>query len=320
MPATLKPKLPPLATLSSRLRIKHLELFRSTCELQSLRKAAEVCSITQPAATKLIRDFEEMFGGQLFIRDRRGMRLTQHGELIRHQVGIVLGDLANMHAEAQVYAAGGSGRVRVGFVHSLDSALLSTTVAQMVEMRPDVRITLREGASADLTAMLARSELDVVFGRILDAASAKGLQMLDVYRESFAVVSAADHPLAQSRRTSWHDLVDASWVLPAPGTPLRDLTDQIFVRRNILAPRVCIESTSFLQSSKIIARTRLIGVLPSAVAEAGERTGELKQLQRDLRSDYAPIKLIRRRDVEQMPAVQQFVEVVQAAAKALRLE
>lgn len=314
------PKLPPLSSLSSRLRMKHLELFRSTCELQSLRKAAEACSITQPAATKLIRDFEEMLGGRLFVRDRRGMRLTQHGELIRRQVGIVLGDLANMHAEAQVFSAGGSGRVRIGFVHSLDSALLSTTVAQMVEVRPDVRITLREGASADLMGMLARSELDVVFGRVLDAASAKGLQMMDVYRESFAVVSAADHPLAKSRRTGWHELVDASWVLPAPGTPLRDLTDQIFVRRNILTPRVSIESTSFVQSSKIIARTRLLGVLPSAVADAGERSGELKQLQRDLRSDYAPIKLIRRKDGEPMPAVLQFVDVVQATAKALRLE
>lgn len=320
MEASAIPKLPPLASLSSRLRIKHLELFRSTCELQSLRKAADACSITQPAATKLIRDFEEMFGAQLFVRDRRGMRLTQQGELMRRQVGILLGDLANLHAEAQVFAEGGSGRVRVGFVHSLDSTLLSTTLAQMVELQPGVRLTLREGASADLIAMLRRSELDVVFGRVLDAASAKGLQMSDVYRESFAVVSAADHPLAQSRRIRWDDLVEASWVLPAPGTPLRDLTDQIFMRRNILAPRVCVESTSFLQSSKVIARTRLIGVLPKAVADAGESSGELKQLQRDLRSDYAPIKLIRRRDVEQMPAVLQFVAVVQATAKALHLD
>lgn len=317
---TATPKLSTLSSLSSRLRIKHLELFRHTCELQSLRKAAEVCNITQPAATKLIRDFEEMFGGRLFVRDRRGMRLTQQGELIRRQVAIVLGDLANMHAEAQVFSTGGSGRVRVGFVHSLDSALLSTTVAQMVEMLPDVRITLREGASADLMGMLARSELDVVFGRILDATSAKGLKMMDVYRESFAVACAADHPLAKARRIGWHDLVDASWVLPAPGTPLRDLTDQIFIRRNILTPRVCIESTSFVQSSKIIARTRLIGVLPSAVAAAGEKSGELRQLQRDLRSDYAPIKLIRRKDVDPMPAVLQFVDVVQATARALQLE
>lgn len=309
------PKLLALSALGARLRIKHLELFRGICELHSLRKAADACNVTQPAATKLLRDFEEMFGSPLFTRDRRGMRITQQGEVVRRQVYILLGDLANMHAEVKVFAEGGSGRVRIGFVHSLDTALLSGAVTRMVGASPDVRLSLREGATTDLLAMLARNELDLVFGRVLDAASARRLEMTDVYSESFAIVAAVDHPLAQAARTRWQDLVSASWVMPAQGTPLRDLTDQIFVRRRIPTPMVSIESTSFHQTSRIIARSGLIGVLPSAIADAGERLGELKQLQRGLRSDYAPIKLIRRKDVEQPPAVLRFVEIVQQVVR-----
>jgi hypothetical protein len=40
---------------NSRLKMKHLELFRNVCELQTLRKAADASSMTQPAATKLVQ-------------------------------------------------------------------------------------------------------------------------------------------------------------------------------------------------------------------------------------------------------------------------
>jgi DNA-binding transcriptional LysR family regulator len=312
-------KPPPLRALSSRLRIKHLELFRSICDLNSLRKAADACNVTQPAATKLVRDFEAMVGTDLFTRDRRGMHVTRQGQVIRRHVDILLGDLANMHAEVQLFAAGGSGRVRVGFVPSLEATLLSNAVAKTLQDSPAVRVSLREAPTTELVALLTRNELDVAFGRVLDSASASRLEMADVYSESFAIVCGTGHPLAKSARVQWRDLAAAAWVLPAPGTPLRDLTDQMFMRRKILTPTVSVESTSFHHTARLIAHNTLIGVLPTALAESGERTGSLRQLQRGLRSDYAPVKLMWRKDVEQPPAVLRFVETVAATVKKMKL-
>src|SRR5687768_5411878 len=71
------------ALIKSRLRLKHFEIFRNVCELHTIRKAAAASNMTQPAATKLIHELEEIFRVVLFQRNRRGMQLTPPGEILR---------------------------------------------------------------------------------------------------------------------------------------------------------------------------------------------------------------------------------------------
>ncbi len=61
-----------------------------------MRKAATASYMTQPAATKLIHELEEMFRVVLFQRNRRGMQLTPHGEILRRHIGIVMADIGNI--------------------------------------------------------------------------------------------------------------------------------------------------------------------------------------------------------------------------------
>ena len=110
--------------IKSRLRLKHLEVFRNVCELHTIRKAATASNMTQPAATKLIHELEEMFRVVLFQRNRRGMQLTPHGEILRRHIGIVMADIGNISAELDLFTRGGGGHIRLGILPSLSSALL----------------------------------------------------------------------------------------------------------------------------------------------------------------------------------------------------
>ena len=76
----------PRKVLAGRLRFKHLELFQNVVDQHTLRAAAEVSSMSQPAATKLVQELEEMFGVPLFQRGKRGMRPTHYGEVMRRHI------------------------------------------------------------------------------------------------------------------------------------------------------------------------------------------------------------------------------------------
>lgn len=305
---------------NSRLKLKHLDLFRNLCELQTLRKAAEASSMTQPAATKLIQELEAMFGVTLFQRDRRGMRLTQHGAVVRRHIDVLLADIANMRAEVDLFTMGSAGRIRLGIIPSLASALLARSITRSLELRPQVRFTLQQGATTELLASLARNELDVIFGRVLDSQIAAKLRVVDVYTETFSIACAAKHALARRRNPPWTELAKFRWALPAAGTPLRELADGLFTSNRVLRPMVAVESSSFEQMRYLIAQSDLLGVLPRSIALQGHRDQELVLLNPQLGADFAPISLMFRKEFEQPPFIEEFAKLVLETAAELKLK
>jgi DNA-binding transcriptional LysR family regulator len=64
-----------------------LRAFVAAAETGGMTTAARLVNLTQAAVSQQVKRLEEMFGRQLFERDRRGLRLTASGErlLVRAQ-------------------------------------------------------------------------------------------------------------------------------------------------------------------------------------------------------------------------------------------
>lgn len=305
--------------LARRLKLRHLEVFRSVCEHGSVRRASEATSIAQPAATKLIQDLEDMLGVPLFVRNRRGMVPTPYGELVRRHAGVLFADVGSLHAEVEALFRGQSGVLRLGVLPSLDSRLFARSIDRALARWPAIRITLREGATTELLDALARSELDVSYGRILGMAQAQSLVVVPVYNEVFCVACSARHPFAARRSVPWNELVESGWALPLEGTPLRQLVDGIFARHGVLRPRALVECSGYVQILHVIAHSRLVGVLPRAlVTQPGVRR-EVALLRAQLEGDVLPTSLVYRRDVEPSPLATAYVDLVIALAQSMRL-
>src|SRR5947209_9133235 len=83
----------PVAPATRRLKLRQLELLAQLVEHQSLARAAGAMNVTQPAATKLLREMETTLGVGLFERLPRGMRATAFGEIMTRQARTVLAAL-----------------------------------------------------------------------------------------------------------------------------------------------------------------------------------------------------------------------------------
>lgn len=59
-----------------------LETFLTLCQTMNYRRAAEACSLTQPAVTKQIQALEAYYGVRLFTYDGRRLQKTLQGELL----------------------------------------------------------------------------------------------------------------------------------------------------------------------------------------------------------------------------------------------
>ena len=309
----------PRKSLAGRLRFKHLELFQNVVEQHTLRGAAEVSSMTQPAATKLVQELEEMFGVLLFQRGKRGMRPTHYGEVMRRHVAIVLADIGRMREEIALVAEGGEGHIRLGVLPSLAPGLLTRSVDKLLGAHPKVRFTITEAATTELLASLARNELDLTFARIMPGEVVEGVRHGTVYVEPFAVVARRGHPLARARKPTWKLLSDATWILPAKDTPMRTFIDQLFSKNAAFRPRVAIECSTLEKVRDLIAGTDMVGVLPRSFLLDAARREELAPLKLRLDPNFAPISLVFRQHRELAPVVDAFAQAVRAAAVELGL-
>jgi DNA-binding transcriptional LysR family regulator len=305
--------------IKSRLRLKHFEVFRNICELHTVRKAAAASNMTQPAATKLIHELEEMFRVVLFQRSRRGMQLTPHGEILRRHIGIVLADIGNISEDLDIFTRGGGGHIRLGILPSLSSALLEKCVNKLLHAYPRAQFSLVEGTTDELLDGLLQNKLDLTFGRVLHAGHPSSLRLTKIYTEIFDIVCARRHPLAKRVDVRWKELASARWVLPAVGTPLREIAESMFTSRGNLRPVVAVASSSFHQLRYVIAGGELLGVLPHSIAERARLDGDLVILRPKQAAKVAPISLIARSDFEPAPMVAAFEQIAIQTAQALEL-
>ena len=71
--------------IRARLKTRQLLLLVALAEEGNIHRAAQVLNMTQPAASKLLKDLEDALEVSLFDRLPRGMRPTWYGEtMIRH--------------------------------------------------------------------------------------------------------------------------------------------------------------------------------------------------------------------------------------------
>ena len=102
--------------LRARLKTRHLMLLSAIGEEGNICRAAEMLSMSQPAASRLLRDLEEIIGADLFERQARGVKANWYGEaLIRHSRN-ALSSLTEAATEIEALKAGRTGQVNIGSI------------------------------------------------------------------------------------------------------------------------------------------------------------------------------------------------------------
>jgi DNA-binding transcriptional LysR family regulator len=103
-------------SLFNRLRYKHLHMLVALSSSQNLHRASQSLNMSQPAATRMLREIEDMFACDLFERLPRGMRPTALGkELIRFAESALSG-LDRCAEELMMRQQGGYGYLSIGTI------------------------------------------------------------------------------------------------------------------------------------------------------------------------------------------------------------
>jgi len=147
------------ADMSRNLDIALLRSFAAVADSASMTVAANRLNLTQGAVSQQIKRLEDLVGGSLFERDRRGLKLTDLGERLFGKARRLL----NLNDEiwADLSAETVTGRLRLGVPYDLVDTCLTPVLKAYAEAHPGVDISLVSNTSPKLAAALAAGEVDL---------------------------------------------------------------------------------------------------------------------------------------------------------------
>src|ERR1700710_1298701 len=103
-------------TVRTRLKTRQLLLLAAMEKEGNVRRAADVLGMTQPAASRLLKELEDVLEVRLFDRTPHGMHPTLYGEVMIRHARIVLSNLSQAHDEISALREGLAGQGRIGAV------------------------------------------------------------------------------------------------------------------------------------------------------------------------------------------------------------
>ena len=104
------------------MTLKHIKIFVTVYQEESITRAAEKLHMTQPATSLAIREMEEYYHTKLFERSGRGIRVTSAGTRLYPSAARLLSLYDEMDAEMKNWDT--SGRLRIGSSISIGSCIL----------------------------------------------------------------------------------------------------------------------------------------------------------------------------------------------------
>ena len=136
-----------------------LRTFLGVVDAASMTGAAASLNLTQAAVSQQIKRLEELFGMQLFERDRRGMKLTHAGERLFGKARKLIA--LNDEIFAEMTAPTEEGEVRFGVPYDLVNTYLPPILKNFAKAFPRVKISLVSKPSVILVESLKSGEVDV---------------------------------------------------------------------------------------------------------------------------------------------------------------
>src|SRR3989344_1430707 len=306
------PRIPDANLIHSRLRLRQLRLMLALEEFGSLRRAADHIGMTQPAATKMLHEAEDLLGVELFERLPRGMRSTPFGGTVIYYARMVFAELSGMREELVALQSGNLGRVAVGAIPALASGLLTRTIATLKQSHPRLSMSIQVDTSDVLVQALLQDQLDIVLGRIPPGARAEELLFDSLGEEALCVIAGAQNPLAKEKQMGWAELQNMTWVLQQQPSPMRAIINQVFHNARVDIPSSIVETTSIMTLLSLIQQTDMLGVTPVSVVEDYPGRDLLAVLPIKFEARLPPYGLITRRHRIQSSAMQAFMNSVRA--------
>lgn len=296
------------------MKPNQLHAFVAVVEQMSIRAAARVLGISQPAVTKIVRELEREVGAPLVERSVKGVRLTQFGLAFAPRARLLLADMERARDEIAQIRDGATGSVSLAVSASFALTVLPAAFKDFHTRLPAVDVQFSEAVLPWMLARLRDGYLDFAVAHIVPGTLDPQFEALELFPVQLVVGLRERHPLRNAR--SLHDLYAAEWVLPGDDHGGTNAMAPLFTPLGLSPPTHVLQGHSVTVALALVGHMDLIGLFVEPLARLSFKRHGIRRV--DVRETLPTLNVcvVRRRGQPSTPAAQHFIECIQRASAA----
>jgi len=261
------------------MEMSQLRAFRIVAETLNFTRAAERLNLTQAAVSHQIKALETELGEPLFIRLKRGVKLSQAGEAALEYAERILDDAEALRERVSGAERALAGRVRAAAATQASVHLFASLFESFMRANVNIELSFRTTVSTEQTlADVLTGTTDVGFASL--PVYSPALQVTELFEDELVLVVGRAHRLAHGVDgvATVREVERERLILFERGTSIRRTTENFF-KRAAIRPALALESNDTYFMKRMVEQGLGISILPSWAVREEVETGVLAQLE-----------------------------------------
>ncbi|HEX8144140.1 MAG TPA: LysR family transcriptional regulator [Pyrinomonadaceae bacterium] len=259
------------------MELWQLRTFRIVAETLNFTRAAERLNLTQSAVSHQVKALEKELGEPLFIRTKRGVKLSQAGKAALEHAERILDEAQAMRERVSGREHSPSGRVRAAAATQAFVHLFASLFESFMRAHTGVELSFRTTVSTDQTVTdILNGAADVGFASM--PVYSPTLHVTELFEDELVLVVGKKHHLASGHSVSVEEVERERLILFERGASIRRTTDAFFKRVNI-QPTLAMESNDTYFIKLMVEHGLGVSLLPAWAVRDEVRADRLTRLQ-----------------------------------------
>lgn len=255
-----------MTVIDNSFNIELLYVFVKVCELKSINKSSDYLSMTQPAISKKIKQLENYYDKQLFIRTPQGMELTLVGHNLYKKSQNFISEFEKMNALISQNSINITD-IRLGSLDSISSYMYPSFFVNFFSELKKITITNK---IFDLIQPFNEKKLDLI---LIDSEFEKdftgNVKKLQLFEEPYYLVysqhNATMKLFSEFSSIKATDLHHLRIIMYPKYCPIHQRVIQIYEQLNIPLPEI-VEIDYSESTIAMISKSDFVTILPKSLA------------------------------------------------------
>ncbi len=301
--------------IDPRIKLRHLSCFWEVARHKSVVAGADALHISQPAASKTIKELEDILGGALFDRSHRNLILSPLGDTFFRYAATALAALRQ--GITAVRGADEDPILRVGALPTVSAGILPKAVLSLLQDYPNHRCRIITGPNDYLLHQLRTAEVDLVIGRMVQPEQMLGLGFEHLYFERVVMAVRPHHPLLAQAPFALRDIQAYQVLMPTPDAVIRTRVDQLLLAHGVSELRNGVETVSNTFGRSFVRQSNAIWLISEGVVAQDVAEGQLALLPVDMGETLGPVGFTTRSALAPSLSASLFMQAVRKVAAGL---
>ncbi|WP_341364558.1 LysR family transcriptional regulator [Thalassospira sp. SN3W] len=191
------------------MNIKRLRIFHEVFVTGSITRAAERSFVSQPAASKMLANFEAEIGYKLFVRHNGKLLPTDEAHFLHDEVYSILQGLSHLEDSLKAARNNKGGRLRICSIFGPAYRFLPELIADYMKRNPGVQVSLHHAGCSVIRQGVASGQYQI--GLVDKSESSLSHESVSMDLPCFCAVPL-DHPAARLDEVTLADAGTSPWI------------------------------------------------------------------------------------------------------------